>query len=677
MELKNWIFSENENELTNKICSRHKISKILANLLISRNITEEQSIDAFLNDANEFSDPFSFTGMDNLVKRTKKAIENFEKICIFGDYDADGVTATAMMYEYFLSKGADVIYQLPSRHENGYGLSENSIKKIANFGINVIFTVDNGTSSFNEIEFAKKSGIDVIVTDHHKPPEKLPDAAALVNPHLNAGGFADFAGVGVAFKAIEALEYGKKTIADLLNEYGDLLAIGTIADCVPLLGENRELVKLGLKVLENTKKPGLQMFLENCGISEEITSINVSFGISPKINACGRMGTPETAVKLLLSETREEADEFFSVMMEQNEARKIAGNQILEQVNNKISKSGAQFDRVIFSWDDTWNKGVIGIIAANITSKFGKPCFLISVEGRESHASGRSIEGFDMHAATEKCSEFLERFGGHSMAAGLTLKTQNLQKFKSEFLNYVKSAEMPFPSLKIDCVIEPEEIIAENFDAFSPLRPFGTGNPEPVFGIRNVKLLKITPIGGGRHLRLSFSKNGQTFEATLFGVSEQTLFYLPGDVLDLAVYLRRNVFLGSINIAVHINDIKFSSVDTREQVHQKRIFEDFMSNGEIKNAAQFLPDRSEFAVVYRFLKKQSIFSFRVDILHYRLKNIKMNLVKVYIILEVLNELKIIEICRISDNYQISINNLNRKINLNESKILQKIKSQII
>ncbi|MDR1364596.1 MAG: single-stranded-DNA-specific exonuclease RecJ, partial [Oscillospiraceae bacterium] len=631
MELKNWVLPDVEIDLVDKICNELGISKLLARLLITRGFTEYQEIYKFLNGTIEFSDPESFVGMKDLIVRVEKALENFEKICIFSDYDADGITSTAMIYSYLLERGADLTYLLPSRYADGYGLSKNVVRKIADYGVDLIFTVDNGVSAVEEIEFAKKEfGIDVVVTDHHRPPEKLPEAVAIVNPHLNPDGFKDFAGVGVVFKVIEALERGKKSRSELIEKYGDFLAIGTIADSVPLRDENRELVKLGLKAIETTIKPGVRVFLENCGICEEVTSTDVSFKIAPKINACGRMGNPEAAAKLLLSESNSEAEELFNFLMNENIARKNASNQVLEDVKRKIIEMGVQFDRIIFVWSDSWNHGVLGIIAAHISSKFGRPCFLIAVDGLEAHASGRSIDGFDIHAACKNCSKYLDRFGGHPMASGSNLKTENLQNFKSELLKYAREIEMPFPILKIDCMLELEEISIESFEDFSVFKPFGTENLEPIFAITNTKLIKISPISNGRHLRLKFSKNNRIFDTVLFGVSKKEFFYVPGDELDIAFRLRKNMFLGTANINLHILEIKFSFLDTLKALKQKRIFENFMSDEKIEDIIQFIPSRDEIASVYLFLKKRLILCFRVDILCFRMKNENINLTKLYL-----------------------------------------------
>ena len=663
--MKDWLFPQERKEYSFDSFAPDLLNYILK----SRGILEQKDIDNFVNCDYPISDPSRFFGMERLVLRLRESIEKFEKICIFGDYDCDGITSTVMLYSYLSGKNVDVIYMLPSRFDEGYGLSKNIIDKISSYGVNLIITVDNGVSAYNEIEYANTLGIDTIVTDHHKVPDKLPPAAAIVDPRLNSCGFKDFAGVGVVFKMIQELEKQNLSLDELLKEYGDLLCIGTIGDMVPLLDENRVLVSKSFEYLMETKRPGVRVLLEGTSFGSLMDGSEVSFGVVPKLNACGRMSSPEVAAKLLLSSSLSEARSFLQIALKMNEERKSLCSSIFENVENEILNKDLGNDRVIFAWNSEWHPGVIGIAASMICNKFGKPCFLFSVQGNEARGSARSIPGLDIHEYLCDCEELFIKYGGHSMAAGVDLKTENLEKFRKKFLNIVNGIEFPFYTIKIDCIIDPNLISIEVLNQVQKLSPFGSCNSEPIFGILNVELARVSSIGGGKHIRIFFDKDGKIFSATMFGVSKSEFLFKPGDVIDLAVRIKRNYFSGYESSVIHVVDVKFSDVNMHEFVVDQRAFEDFIS-GNQDLPIDCAPIREDFVDVFNFIKNNSMRSFRIERLYLNLRK-KIRPIKLYLILEIFRELGIFDVIRSCSNYKIRIRS-RKKVNLEESKILNRI-----
>lgn len=662
--MKDWVFSENLEKCDYDLQNSYLVDCILR----ARGMTNLESVRKFINCECPISNPSVFYDMDKFVERLKKSIENFEKICIFGDYDCDGITSTVMLYSYLSKKNIDVIYMLPSRFEEGYGLSNNVIDRIAAYGTNLIITVDNGISAYDEIEYANSLGIDTMITDHHKIPEKLPPALAIVNPKLNSDGFKDFAGVGVVFKAIQKLEENKLSVEDLLQEYGDLLSIGTIGDMVPMLGENRVLVSKSLKYFMKTKRPGTQVLLEGTSFGSHMDGTEISFGIVPKLNACGRIGSADIAAKLLLSTTIEEARSFLQIALNMNEERKKLSNYVFEDVEKEILENNLSNQRIIFAWSKNWHPGVIGIASSVICNKFGKPCFLFSIQGNEARGSARSIPGLDIHEYLYKFEKLLTKYGGHSMAAGVNIKVENLERFKDEFIKMLNKLDLPFYSIIIDYIIDPEKISLKILDQICKLSPFGMCNPEPIFGIFNVRLVKVISIGGGKHIRIMFSQNRKNFSATLFGTSLSEFLFQPDDIVDLAVRLKRNYFYGREEAVIHVVDIKFSDINTHEFVVDQRMFEDFIS-GIINLPEECIPCREDFVEIFNCIRENSMRSFNIERLYLNL-NKGIRPVKIYLIMEIFRELGLFNVFRSCDNYKISIKS-RKKVKLEESKILKK------
>ncbi|MBO6126599.1 MAG: single-stranded-DNA-specific exonuclease RecJ [Clostridia bacterium] len=670
--MKVWMLPEKKDFSKEEILNSG-VSPLLIDILSSRNFESMSDIKKFLDCDYSFSDSSKFCGMPELVSRLNKAIEKFEKICVFGDYDCDGITATVMFYSYLLKKNLDVIYMLPSRYEEGYGLTKNVIDEIHNYGVNLIITVDNGISAYDEILYAKELGIDTIITDHHKIPEKLPPAVAIVNPYLNKDGFKDFAGVGVVFKILQELEKDNISPEDLIKEYGDLLAIGTIGDMVPLIDENRLMISKAFKYFSYSKRPGVRVLMEGSVFNNQMNGNEVSFGIVPKLNACGRMGSAETAAQLLLSASLDEARSFLQIALKMNDDRKNLCKSVLEEVELEIFKNNLDDERVIFAWSKKWNHGVVGIAASVICNKFGKPCFLFAIKKNEVRGSARSIEGFDIHEYLSKCKDLIDKFGGHTLAAGANLKLENLEAFKKKFLGLANSSDMPFYNLKIDYIINPSDISVETVDEIQRIAPFGNANNEPIFGIMGVELTKVFPIGGGKHIKVCFKSGEEMFDGTMFGMTINEFMFSPGDILDIAMRIKRNCFSGFESAVIHVVDVKYSLIDTLEFAKEQRIFEDFMS-GISSLPEDCVPTRDDFERIFKFIKSNSLFAFRVEKIYLSLDEPKIRIAKILIILKIFDELEIFKIKKRGDNYKIAINS-GKKANLNESKILKRASGQ--
>ncbi|BED92737.1 MAG: single-stranded-DNA-specific exonuclease RecJ [Candidatus Paraimprobicoccus trichonymphae] len=680
MSIYEWLLPGNLDEFKiKKISSKNNISEILARLLIVRKLVNKNEIENFLSKKTEFSDPYDFKDMKKLVKRVKKAIKNSEKICIFGDYDADGITATVLMYSYLKSKNANVIYHIPTRND-GYGLSKTKIDFLKNQNVNLIFTVDNGITANEEVKYAKELKIETVITDHHKINGEIPQAVAIVNPYRTdcKSKFKNYAGVGVAFKAICALDENKN-INVLLKKYSDLVTMGTIGDSIELKNESRDIVKFGLKQILKSEKPGMKVLLGNIRLegASELSTVNVSFDIIPKINATGRIDTPELAVELLLCEDLEHAQKIYSEINSLNLTRKKIEKNILMQIEEEIENNKNRFEKVIFSHGNNWHQGVIGIVANRITRKYGKPCFLISYETGNDTARGscRSIGDFSVHDILTKCSEYLERFGGHTMAAGMDLKKENLDNFKNLLFDNISEFDIPFPTLKIDMKLDISDINRTITDEIDKLKPFGVGNPEPVFYVPNVILTNIIEVGAGKHLRLIFKdENDNSINTVYFQKSSGKFLYKTGEKLDIAVTIKENNYFNNYDVSLYITDLKSSNTNTHEILMEKRKYENFKLNNIIKD--KICVDKNDLILIYNYLKKNYKYNQRVDLILNRIKWKEPDVFKLHLILDIFEELKIIDICWNSYEFKVKINKLEQKALLSNSKILDKLNLNI-
>lgn len=609
MILRKWEVRPLDKERAAAFAQTYGVPFFLAMLMNIRGLDDAAHLREFLGEGEPLSDPFLLKDMDKAAARITRAVDNMEKIAVYGDYDADGVTSTAMLYSYLETRGADVIFYIPQREGEGYGMNMGAVEYLKEQGVSLIVTVDNGISSVQEVARANELGIDVVVTDHHRPQEILPDAVAVVDAYRpdDTSPYKHFSGVGIAFKLLMALEDGAGDVEDLLEAYSDLAAIGTIGDIVPLTGENRTLIRAGLERLSQSDRLGVQALLENAGIAgKALTSTNVAFTLVPRINATGRMGAPERAVRLLISGYEEEAEVLSEEICADNEERRRVEAEIAEAAFADIEAKGYMKDRVVVVDGENWHHGVIGIVASRVTERCGKPCMIISRGETEAKGSGRSIEGFSLFEAICACGDLLIKFGGHPMAAGITLKPENIEAFRKRINRYAAEyfPQMPTQTVTLDCKLNPAALSVSMAQSLTQLEPFGNGNPQPVFGLFNMELSNVTPVGGGGHLRLTLEKNGAVITAMRFNTKPEELPYHIGDKIDLAVQLEAREFRGQPSLTVIVRDMKFAAFDTEKNIASLASFEKWQ-RGEVLSAEdknRLYPDRACLAAIYRALR---------------------------------------------------------------------------
>lgn len=609
MILRKWEVRPLDKERAAAFAQTYGVPFFLAMLMNIRGFDDAAHLREFLGEGEPLSDPFLLKDMDKAAARITRAVDNMEKIAVYGDYDADGVTSTAMLYSYLETRGADVIFYIPQREGEGYGMNMGAVEYLKEQGVSLIVTVDNGISSVQEVARANELGIDVVVTDHHRPQEILPDAVAVVDAYRpdDTSPYKHFSGVGIAFKLLMALEDGAGDVEDLLEAYSDLAAIGTIGDIVPLTGENRTLIRAGLERLSQSDRPGVQALLENAGVAgKALTSTNVAFTLVPRINATGRMGAPERAVRLLISGYEEEAEVLSEEICADNEERRRVEAEIAEAAFADIEAKGYMKDRVVVVDGENWHHGVIGIVASRVTERCGKPCMIISRGETEAKGSGRSIEGFSLFEAICACGDLLIKFGGHPMAAGITLKPENIEAFRKRINRYTAEhfPQMPTQTVTLDCKLNPAALSVSMAQSLTQLEPFGNGNPQPVFGLFNMELSNVTPVGGGGHLRLTLEKNGAVITAMRFNTKPEELPYHIGDKIDLAVQLEAREFRGQPSLTVIVRDMKFAAFNTEKNIASLASFEKWQ-RGEVLSAEdknRLYPDRACLAAIYRALR---------------------------------------------------------------------------
>lgn len=556
---KKWQYYEQQTELVKQIAKEHNISELLARILINRGIVEEEVIRIFLNPKrDDFHNPFLMLDMEKATKRIIKAIKNKEKTIIYGDYDVDGITSITVLKQFLEERGLDVDYYIPNRLEEGYGLNKEAVQEIAKKEYTLMITVDCGISGIEEIDFANSEGIETIVTDHHEQLDTLPNAYAIINPKRkdNTYPFRGLAGVGVVFKLIQALSLELGLDEKEYLKYLDIVCIGTISDIVPLINENRVIAKLGLMLVKCTKNIGLRELIKETGY-KNINSTMISFGIAPRINACGRMGRQEEALQLFLTKDVEKAKEITKHLEKYNVERQETEKSIFKQAMQKLEKEDLENISSIVLAGENWHHGVIGIVASRITEKYFKPTILICIEGNEGKGSGRSIPGFDLHQALVDSSKFLKKYGGHEMAVGLSLEKDKINDFKKNFekISENKNVKQLIPVINIDCEIMKKDLNKETIEQIKLLEPFGEMNKQPLVVYKNLKIVSIRSLSEGKHLKLMLKDDNETINAIGFNLGELANEYLIGDKIDIVGILETNTYNGQEQIQINIRDI--------------------------------------------------------------------------------------------------------------------------
>jgi len=612
----------------------------LCGVLAARGAENAADADLFLQGTEGFQSPEVFADMDKATARIESAIENGERICVYGDYDCDGVTATALLTTYLSSVGADVFYYIPDRESEGYGMNCGAVDTLHSMQTNLIITVDNGISAHNEVEYAKSLGIDVVITDHHTPRDTLPDAP-VVNPHRAdcPSTYKNLAGVGVAFHLICALE--RVPPEELLEHYSDLVAIGTIADVVPLTGENRMIVRHGLELIPESPRPGIHALMEIAGVSGKITARSVAFGLSPRINAAGRLGDVSEAVELLMCEDPGYAPEIAATLDDLNRRRREIENDVMLEIERKLERNPELRNRrVLLLSGRGWHHGVVGIVASRMMERYGKPCIIFAVDDESARGSGRSIEGFSLIEAISACKERLTRYGGHKLAAGLTLPISELAWFGQELERFCAERYpiMPIQTVNVDCILEPSELTIENARAFEMLEPFGADNPVPRFALMGMTISAIVPSQDRKHLRLTFEKSAYNIKAMYFNMDTEHFPYEISDCVDLIVQAEAGEYRGSPQLSVIIREIRPAGFEADEiledyeryQHHLRREYEGFARD-------ELAPGRDDVAAVYRLMRSRKGAASSPELL-YAMSEKVIGFGKLLIALDILEEL---------------------------------------
>ena len=676
--MKKWLTRKLNKENAVAVSQRYDLPMLIAMLLDIRGITDDDDIVEFLSGETLTESPFRIKDMDIAVERIQAAIENGERICIYGDFDADGVTSTALLYSYLSDIGANAIYYIPSRETEGYGMNRDAISRIYEQGVTLIITVDNGVAAVDEVDYALSLGIDTVITDHHAVPDVMPDAAAIVDPHRPDcdSSFKELSGVGVAFKLVQAIEGEYADVDGLLENYSDLAAIGTVGDIVALRGENRVLVKNGLRHINNGDRAGIAALVEEAGLTgKTISAGNLSFNLVPRINAGGRLGLSKKSVAMLLTDDEEYAADIAAELSSDNSERQQIERDILSDIDDMIREDPSIVNnRIIVVCGDGWHKGVIGIVASRIKEVYSKPAIVITLDGDICRASGRSVDGFSLIDAVFSCSDLLIQCGGHPMAVGFGIRRENIEAFIEQINRYTDTHPVPVPSLQLDCKLNPAQLSVDLARGLSLLEPYGSGNPTPLFGLYNMTLRDIRELGGGKHLRLTFSRGESTVYALRFSTTLAEFPYKTGDILDLAVTLDINLYNNSENLSVIVRAIRFSGMDEDDIISSKELFERFCRGDRLTpvEADKLLPGREEFAVVYRYLKANGGYNHSFDTLLYRLRS-DVGYGKLRVILEAMNELRLIRIFEGMYDFEIKMCEVGGKVDLNTSVIIQKLR----
>lgn len=587
---------------------------LVASVLVSRGVaTAEEAAVALERDRTLTHSPFLMRDMDKAVERIQTALANGEKIAVFGDYDVDGITATCLLTDYLRSRGGDVVMHIPGRFDEGYGLSCEAIRSLAERGVKLLITVDCGITGVEETEFANSLGVDVVITDHHECKETLPPAVAVVNPHRPDCGypFKYLAGVGVALKLVLALGGDDREDA-LFARYCTLAAIGTIADVMRMEGENRTIVSMGLETIDHSDFTGLHALLREAGLAgKQITSIQIGFVLAPRINAAGRMGRAALAAELLLTNDEQEAEKLARELCDLNRERQSVEQEIYAKAVEQLEALPPDEKYALVLASDDWHQGVVGIVASRLSEKYSCPSFMIHLADGVGKGSCRSYGGFNLFGALEACSDLLLGFGGHELAAGFTIEEANIPAFRKKMNKYVREhtgRARPVSSLAIDAELtRPALITLDEVERLGELEPYGSGNDRPVFCLRGAILESVQSVGQNRHLKVRLQKGHTSFEGIFFSVSPEDVGVAAGSRVDAAFYLQVNEFRGSRAVQLQLLDLRAARAPSAREAELLALCETLISGGAVssRDALRLLPSREQFVRVWRILEHEA------------------------------------------------------------------------
>ena len=650
---------------------------LTAMVLAARGLTSPAQAQRYLACDEPLLSPFAMTDMDLAVGRVRLALSRNEKIAVFGDYDVDGITATCLLTHFLRAQGADCISYIPGRLEEGYGLNPIAIRQLASEGVRLIITVDCGITAMEEAQLCKQMGMDLVITDHHECKDVLPEAVAVVNPHRPDGGYPhmNLSGIGVAFKLAAALSGDQEAT---LAEYADMVCLGTVADVMPLLGENRVFVAQGLEALKNTHRPGIAALMAECGCTpENISASSIGFMLAPRINAAGRIGQIELAVNLFLTQDEEEAKALAQGLCELNRQRQAVESEIFQQAVDKLP-IGKLPDAVVLS-DERWHQGVVGIVASRIAEEYCCPTFLICLDGEHGKASSRSYGGFNLFAALTSLSPLLESYGGHELAAGFTIHRDRIAEFRQAVCGlageyYAGGGARTV--LDADCAVTPELLTIRGIDSLNALEPCGNGCPKPVLVMENLTVDRISLVGNGRHTRLRLRQGYHTLNAIGFGMTPQSASIEPGDVVDVAFVPQVNEFRGERTVQLNIQDIRPScQFDCCCDCSSYRK----LNAGTIspQEASDLLPDRAALGAVWRYLAScgTDYIEETPDCLCRKIvrkARLPLPLGKMLVCLDIFADVNLLQMQRRKKNLVIQLSPAGEKADLQTSKTMQKL-----
>ena len=697
-----WNIAVHDKKQVAQIANDFKISELTAKLLINRGYDAKEKISVFLNKSKDLlHDPFLMSDMEKGIERVHEALITNQKVMIYGDYDVDGISSVCIMYMYLKNIGLDVCYYIPDRFEEGYGINKDAVKKAKENNIRLIITVDTGITAVGETEYAKELGVDVIITDHHECPKMLPDAVAVINPKKPdcLYPFKELAGVGVAFKFISAynIRYGNNRNDDFdnLDDYYEFAAMGTVADIMTLTDENRIMVDIGLKKMRNSTNFGINAILESYfkyKNKKNVSTNMISFYISPRINAAGRLAKADRAVELFLSESKTAAEIIAEELSVLNRQRQETEKEIFIQAENELSHiKDKDKKKIIILHNENWNQGVIGIVASKLSEKYNKAFILFAKDaGGVYKGSCRSVRNINIIELLAECSDILIRYGGHERAAGLSAEYENIAKLDRRLNGYADENNIEIIDEKlynIECAIDFEDISCDTVKEFEILEPFGNDNPVPLFVIENCKILNITSIGENKHIRIELICGKFLFEAVYFNMEADKFAFCKYDFIDIACIIEINEFMNKEKVQYIISDIRLNEKYARDYLAEKETYCKFTEsdfNGKLKLNKNDIPFKDDFKSVYIFLLN----SFKKDVLYesayninklqggfYDYSKISMSRFKFRIILDIFNEMDIVYAEHDFDNInKIKINRQSVKIDLDNSKIYIKLKS---
>ena len=680
--MKKWTVGKPEQNAVDILTKQGGLTEICAGVLAARGIdTMEKAMEFFNQNKTEdggdvLSDPFLIKDMKKASEIILAAMDEGKKICVYGDYDCDGITATALLYSYLECMGAYVSYYINQRSE-GYGLCSDALKRLAEDGAELIVTVDNGISAIAEAELAKELGVELVITDHHKPSETLPDAAAVVDPHRedDISPFKDLCGCGVALKLIAAMDGGD--CGSALEQFSDLAAIATIADIVLLKVVIRELVRRGLHYLENTENAGLKALMAASSVKPPVSSTTAAFSIAPRLNASGRFGSASEAVELLLCEDEDTAEEMAGRLNSLNNERKKTEADIMSVIEAYINENPeVLYKRVIFLYGEGWHHGVIGIVAAKLVERFGKPVFILSDDEEFARGSARSVEGFSVHKALTACAGHLDKFGGHSGAGGFSLKKENIGAFNEALQKYAAEEfdVMPVKALHADKLLQPKELTAESVGSLEMLEPCGEGNPSPMFAMVNVRILEVVPLSGGAHTKLKLTYGNVGVYGLLFGVKTADFIYKAGDIIDMLACPSLNTYNGQTTVNIRISDYRKSGIPQSQYLAAKDAYERYKrgEGAEERLIPRIVPTREDLAAIYRAVPKNNFAGF--DSVYFSVCSESINYCKFRLAVDIFEELGLFEVNRYSET--VISKTVSQKADLDSSEILGSLKKLV-